>query len=282
MPDRLKRLWWMVEGKQLAVEDYQREHERLIEECSGEWSDALRLEGIDSLQESIVLEIGSYCGNEDLLGIREECRGALAGVKREWQSRVGDVNPQSVERFYNQSEAMLFELIWWHSLTEDLSPLAYVVALHFAEEHSCRDCLDFGSGVGSGGLLFARHALTVTLADISSPALAFSRWRFHKRGLEATHLDLKQTSLPHAAYDLVVAMDVFEHLVEPVRAVETLWRALRPGGFLFGRFQAEADDDRPHHITLDFGATLKRMEELGFTEVWRDEWLWGHQAFQRR
>ena len=53
-------------------------------------------------------------------------------------------------------------------LGEDLSPLAYVLALRFAQQHGCQSYLDFGAGVGSGGLLFARHGLQTTLADISS------------------------------------------------------------------------------------------------------------------
>ena len=97
----------------------------------------------------------------------------------------------SVENFYNESEAMIYELMWWHTLSEDASPLAYVTALHFAKMHGCRSYLDFGAGVGSGGILFARHGLDVTLADISSPMLDFSQWRFRLRGLSAHFVDLK-------------------------------------------------------------------------------------------
>ena len=76
-------------------------------------------------------------------------------------------------------------------------------------------------------------------------------------------------------------MDVFEHLSDPVETVEKLWNALKPGGFLYGRISAEADEDRPQHIVHDFEPTFERMRALGFVEVWRDEWLWGHQVFQK-
>jgi 2-polyprenyl-3-methyl-5-hydroxy-6-metoxy-1,4-benzoquinol methylase len=121
----------------------------------------------------------------------------------------------------------------------------------------------------------------VTLADISSALLGFSKWRLEQRALPASYLDLKTQGLPHQAYDFVTAMDVFEHLVDPVETVERLWNALKSGGFLYARIHAESDEDRPQHIVQDFGPTFERMRALGFVHVWQDEWLWGHQVFQK-
>jgi len=175
----------------------------------------------------------------------------------------------------------MYELIWWHSLRDDASPLAYVTALHLAQQRGCRRYLDFGAGVGSGGILFAHHGFDVTLADISSTLLQFTSWRLGRRNLHATYIDLKTSSLTRDAFDFVTAMDVFEHLVDPVSTVEQLSGALKPGGFLFARIAAEPDVDRPQHIVHDFEPTFARLRSLGFTEVWRDAWLWGHQVFQK-
>ena len=103
---------------------------------------------------------------------------------------------QSIEQFYDTSQATIYELMWWHTLGDDNSPLAYVTALHFAQQHGCQRYLDFGAGVGAGGILFARHGLEVTLADISSTLLGFSQWRLDRRGLAATYIDLKVGRLP--------------------------------------------------------------------------------------
>jgi SAM-dependent methyltransferase len=105
--------------------------------------------------------------------------------------------------------------------------------------------------------------------------------RLARRGLSATCIDLKVSSLPDSTFDLVTAMDVFEHLVDPVETVEQLWDTLKPGGFLYARINAESDEDRPQHIVQDFGLTFERMRALGFVQVWQDEWLWGHQVFQK-
>lgn len=281
LPDRLKELWQSVEQKQLSAEAFSSEQERLVGEYRKTWEQAQRLEGYRDLPESMFAELGRYVGCEDLVEIQRRCTQAVANVKQEWQAKVDSVNPQSIERFYDESQAMIYELMGWHTLGDDSSPLAYVTALHFAQQRGCRSYLDFGAGVGSGALLFARHGFPVALADISSPLLRFSAWRFSTRSLSAQYLDLKACGLPSQAFDLVTAMDVFEHLVDPAAAVEPLWQALKPGGFLFARLGAESDEDRPQHIVQDFEPTFERLQALGFVEIWHDEWLWGHQVFQK-
>jgi mycofactocin glycosyltransferase len=281
LPDRLKELWQAVERKQLTSEQFAQEQERCLAEYRTLWEEALLFNDCRDLQESLCSELARYSGCEDLSEIRRRCACALSDVKHEWCGGVDRADQDSVEKFYNESEAMIYELMWWHTLCEDTSPLAYVAALHFAKLRGCKSYLDFGAGVGSGGILCARHGLEVTLADISTPMLDFSRWRFEQRGLPAHFVDLKTDSLPPCTYDMVAAMDVFEHLVEPAQTVETIRCSLQAGGFLFGRFHSEVDADRPHHIVQDFAPTLDRLRALGFVEVWRDEWLWGHQVFQK-
>lgn len=281
LPDTLKRLWQAVDEKKMVAEEFHREQARLLDEYRGIWNQALLFGGAGDIRKSVVSELASYLGIGNLEEVQRRCLHALSAIKGEWHERVDTVSKQCVEEFYNQSQAMLYELMWWHTLDEDLSPLAYVVALQFARQHDCHSYLDFGSGVGSGGILFARHGFQVTMADISSPALDFSRWRFAERVLNAHLVDLKTSNLPSEAFDMVTAMDVFEHLVNPVETVRELWRVLKKGGFLFGRFHAEHDDDRPHHVTLDFDPTFRELEKLGFVKTWQDQWLWGHEVYQR-
>ena len=233
------------------------------------------------MRQSLLTELGLYTRCSDLAEIERLCTQAVAMLKQEWQATVTSDEPQSIERFYDESRTTMYELMWWHSLRDDASPLAYVTALHFAQQRGCRRYLDFGAGVGSGGILFARHGFDVTLADISSTLLQFTSWRLGRRRLPAAYVDLKTSPLTPHAVDFVTAMDVFEHLVDPVSTVEQLSEALTPGGLLFARLAAEPDVDRPQHIVQDFEPTFERLRSLGFTEVWRDAWLWGHRAFQK-
>lgn len=281
LPDQLKDLWQSVVRKHITALEFTAEQERLMDGYRKAWGEALLLGGCSDLQQSLLLELGRYTGCSDLDVVQSRCTQALGTVKDEWEGMVKDLDRKSVEQFYDESRAMIYELMWWHTLADDPSPLSYVLALEYAVQHGCRTYLDFGAGVGSGGILFARRGLDVTLADISSSMLDFSRWRFELRDLPVRCIDLKVSPLPRNAFDMVTAMDVFEHLVDPVSVVEELFQVIKPGGFLFGRFHAEVDPERPHHIVRSFQATLDRLKELGFVEVWKDEWLWGHLMFQR-
>jgi SAM-dependent methyltransferase len=86
-------------------------------------------------------------------------------------------------------------------------------------------------------------------------------------------------SLPPAAYDVVAAFDVIEHLRNPVRALELLHSALRPGGMvaivtpsldswsrrLLGRYWMEY---KVEHLTYFSRKSLRRMlDDAGFTDI---------------
>jgi 2-polyprenyl-3-methyl-5-hydroxy-6-metoxy-1,4-benzoquinol methylase len=280
LPDRLKAVWDAVERKLRAPDDAVREQDRLMAEHRALWAKALRLGSSGSPEQQVLDELAEYFTGIDRADLERRCADATNRLKTDWP-RAGSSDARAVERFYDDNESHIFDLMWWHGLSDDLSPLAYVVALDFARKHPGRRYLDFGSGVGSGAILFARHGFAATLADISSTLLRFARWRFTRRGLPADFIDLKTAALPHDAFDVITAMDVFEHLIDPVATVDQLSAALKVGGYVYGRFAAEPDDDRPQHIVFDFGPTLARFRALGFVETWRDGWLWGHQVLQK-
>ncbi len=281
LPDQLKMAWRAVESRRLTFEEFEQRQAQWLREYRLIWEDALLLDNRGDLTESLLAEIALFTGDEPG-EVERRCRRAVTAVAGEWIAQVDPGSRESVERFYNQNESYIYDLMWWHTLNDDNSPLGYVTALDFARRNGCRSYLDFGSGVGAGAILFARHGFDIALADISSTLLNFSAWRLERRSLPARLIDLKSGKLPDNAFDLITAMDVFEHLVDPVGTIDELYRALKPGGCLFGRFQAEVDEDHPQHIVFDFAPAFTRLRELGFVEVWRDEWLWGHQIFRKR
>ena len=278
---QLRDLWARVEAKEITKDAAMAGQERLLALYRKAWSDALLLEGERDLTHSTLTELGRRLQIDDLETVRRRCEDAVTSLKNAWDKDVTSVDTVHVERFYDRTELFIDELMWWHTLKDDDTPLAYVAALKFAAGQGVRSILDFGSGVGSGGLLYVRNGFDVTLADISSVLLEFCAWRFKQRGLAARFIDLKAERLPRNAFDFITAMDVFEHLTEPIDAVDTLADALKPGGHIFGRFASEIDPDRPMHLVQDFGPVFARFAEKGFTEVWRDDWLWGHQVFRK-
>jgi 2-polyprenyl-3-methyl-5-hydroxy-6-metoxy-1,4-benzoquinol methylase len=279
--ENLKAFWTLVEQGAATQEAYSLQHEALVNQYRQEWTNAVLLPGSLNLEESAIRELEEYFPDRQPEDIRRRCMEALREFKEEWERTVTTGNGRSIEQFYGQNQSYIYELMWWHTLNDDLSPLAYVVANRLAERYHCSTYLDFGTGISSGGLLFARRGVDVSVADISSPLLRFSAWRFERRSLPVKVIDLKRDQLPAARFDFITAMDVFEHLTDPVGAVESLGKALKPRGIIFGRFHTDDDDDRAQHIVRDFGPTFRKLESLGFEQVWEDDWLWGHKAFRR-
>lgn len=280
VPDRLRRFWGDVSADRMSAEAFEQEQRKMLDDYRARWEEA-QLRGPETdLRASLLRELTLYSQELDLEEADRRCTDAVATLRSEWQQAVDPQQRASIERFY-ESPTTVYELIDWHSLRDDNGPLAYVLGLDIAREHQVRTCLDFGSGVGSGALLFSSAGIEMTLADISTTLLEFCRWRFGQRGRKATFLNLKEARLPEARFDMILAMDVFEHLADPVEAAEHLWAALKPGGLLFARIHGEEDPDRPQHIVCDFEPTLEQMRRLGLVEIWRDGWLWGHQLFEK-
>ena len=281
LAQQLRELWARVDTQEMTSDAAMAEQERLLAVYRQIWGAALKLKGERDLTHSTLVELAARHQTSDLAAVRRRCEDAVKSLKTAWDKDVPTVDTQHVERFYDRTALFIDELMWWHTLSEDDTPLAYVAAMKFAASHGARAVLDFGSGVGSGGLLFVRNGFDVTLSDISSVLLEFCAWRFKTRGLAARFIDLKSERLPKQAFDFITAMDVFEHLTEPVETVDLLADALKPGGYIFGRFASDIDPDRPMHIVQDFDPVFARFGQLGFTEVWRDDWLWGHQVFRK-
>jgi SAM-dependent methyltransferase len=272
LPIRLRELWATSRGNNLSSDEWARRQNLELDECAAIWTRALLLPREDDLVWSMLIEIGRWRGISDLELARRGCEGALHSNKLDWERRVHQEEAGQVEKYYENANYYVDELMWWHTLAEDNSPLAYVAVLEFALLAGCKSYLDFDSGVGSGALLFRNYGFHETLGDISSRMLSFCEYRFRERGRQARFLNLRQSGLPKATLDLVTAMDAFEYLVDPVGTVESLHRCLEPGGYVYGRFSAEEGEDRPQHIVRDFQPIVDRFADLGFKEVFRDDW----------
>jgi hypothetical protein len=138
LPDQLRALWQAVDHKKSTPEEFTAAQERLMGEHQQTWAHALLRDGYQDLHASILSELGLYMHCDDMAQMQRCCEQAVATLKGQWHDQVHTGDPRSIERFYDQSKDTIYELMWWHTLGEDTAPLAYVVALHFAQQHGCK------------------------------------------------------------------------------------------------------------------------------------------------
>ena len=104
-----------------------------------------------------------------------------------------------------------------------LSPL---MANLLAGEVQAKDVLDYGGGDGQRyGRLVRSAAQSYTVADISSKVLDL---RAKEAGTKVMHIEeLEGCGIQ---FDVVLLLEVLEHLLDPVSALRVVRRVLRPGG----------------------------------------------------
>jgi SAM-dependent methyltransferase len=90
--------------------------------------------------------------------------------------------------------------------------------------------LELGCGPGWALECFAQAGFESVGIDVSKRAVEDAR----QRGLTAHAVDVDAVDLPESLghFDVVIALEVLEHLVDPLSAVEKILAVLRPGGCL--------------------------------------------------
>ncbi len=174
----------------------------------------------------------------------------------------------SIHRFYKDIGAWAtFRQCYYHR---------NINAGHFVKQFPAgsRIC-EYGSGVAPVCSWIVENvrnkSFDLTIADVESEHLAFAKWRLQKKinesnipfGLEV--LTILSDNLPlKGYYDLILILEVFEHLYNPYEVAVHLARHLRPGGILCenylicdpqGANLTQAQRDRPlvfQHLKRNF------------------------------
>lgn len=125
----------------------------------------------------------------------------------------------------------------------------------------CGSLLEFGCGIApiSAWLAPRRPRWCYGLYDLPSPHFTYGNWRLRRYDSDDARPRLK----PHAedkfnTYQVATALDVFEHVENPLSAAMNLRGLLRPGGYLHWNF-VETDGTQ-----LDRATAAQRTETLAY------------------
>jgi methionine biosynthesis protein MetW len=140
---------------------------------------------------------------------------------------------------------------------------------------SSSDCLDVGCGDGrTSGVLLASNARRYVGVDVSEQAVALAR----SLGLRAERItDAARLPFDEQAFDVVVCLEVLEHLFEPHGAAAEMLRVLRPGGSLL----VTVPNIAHWRQRLELGL-VGRWNPYGDDKAWRQPWRDPHIRFFTR
>ncbi|EDN71332.1 conserved hypothetical protein [Beggiatoa sp. PS] len=165
------------------------------------------------------------------------------------------------DRFYQESYTYLYELTHFH-----FSPYKerfFHVIVNFMDFHSLSQLGDFGCGIGLDAQALMQYGYEVELFDFESSSSEYLRWRL-RRDLkrEVKIRDIYNTPLQQR-YDLVYAVDVLEHAINPFLLIRRLFAA---GDYVcINLFPHETRKHVPIdlHFPLNHWKLLPAMCELG-------------------
>jgi SAM-dependent methyltransferase len=86
--------------------------------------------------------------------------------------------------------------------------------------------IEIGAAGGGNSLVLVEHGWDTLATEFNPAGVEIAR----ERGLEAIQADARDLPVPDAAFDLLVAFDVLEHIEEDDRVTAEMHRVLRPGG----------------------------------------------------
>jgi 2-polyprenyl-3-methyl-5-hydroxy-6-metoxy-1,4-benzoquinol methylase len=141
-----------------------------------------------------------------------------------------------------------------------------------------KSALDLGGGAGNFAKVLAGRGWRTTLADYHPASI---------EGVTSVQLDLNlRFPFPDDAFDLIVSLEVIEHLENPRHFFREMYRCSRPGGHIVvstpnqlslasklcliarNEFRDFQKSSYPAHITALLGVDFERMsEEVGLTQV---------------
>jgi SAM-dependent methyltransferase len=182
-----------------------------------------------------------------------EARTTLAG---EWERRSPET-PEEIAAFYRDSEALGADMDAWHATPERQEWTRTVVQV--AGANGVERVLDVGAGGG--------HDLRALRAEFPGISLLGiePNWalRHHLNRSDVANC-YREIRLAQGQFDLVICIDVLEHVPAPGELLAEIMKRVKVGGLLI-EATASHDQGTPLHLVENYGWEASTMlRENGF------------------
>lgn len=166
-----------------------------------------------------------------LLDEHREVGSSVRKAMDEWGLAYYQSSDQMNE-FYSSTHAFLFETIVWNRSPLKQAMRAWILQCIPKRFERPIRVLSFGDGLGFDSLAFAKAGHEVDFFEVSEQSIKFARELFVESGANIRVLE-GAYSLEPESYDVILLLDVLEHVHNPERCVAQVTESLRPGGFLY-------------------------------------------------
>ncbi len=133
--------------------------------------------------------------------------------------------------FYSQTDAFLYELIVWNLNKRKRRMRRRIGKYLYKNLGQHLNILTVGDGLGVDSIYLTRAGHHVTYFETSAYAQAFAKMLFADYAKDINVLD-DPNQIPKNSYDVVICLDVLEHVSDPPAFVKTITSYLKLNGHL--------------------------------------------------
>ena len=138
---------------------------------------------------------------------------------------------EGVARFYEYTDSFLYELVIWNLNKTKQGMRSWVMDYLANSKGGGLNLLTIGDGLGLESAYLAKAGHKVTYFEVPGYTESFARKVFAECGAKPTVLTDRR-EIAADAYDVVICLDVLEHVPNPPTFVEMISGCLRPEGLL--------------------------------------------------
>lgn len=199
-------------------------------------------------------------------------RGGGGILLDDWHS-LNPQTPEEIDNFYRKTQGYLYECTNFHSGLCDGVNFYNRVIYHVleyltnipTEKRKEIKVLDYGGGIGTLSLWYARQGFQTYYYDLESTTQDFAKFRAKKENLKMSFLK-ENEKIPKNYFDVISAIEVIEHIVDIEGLLKKIYNDLKDNGhflytYTFPQTEKEADN-YPLHLKQHAGTSREMLEKL--------------------